>query len=316
MRVLITGAGMVGCHTASVLRQRGDDVRIVDVRPNPAYVARVAGPDVPADRVDVRDLPDLVAAVQRTRAEAVIHTAALIGGVAGESPWRGYTVNVTGTANVAQAAALGGARRLVHASTHGVYDRRRAPTDAPIPEDAPTGGRPRMYPATKVAVEALLPALTTASGLELVMLRFASAYGYGHFAGGSGIGIAISELIDAAARGVEATVPARLAEPDDLVYVKDVAEGVARAVHATDLNHEIYNIGSGVCSAPADLVAALQAVAPGFTAHVPDQSRGTASLAQPLDLTRARQDLGYEPAFGLVEGLRDCLEQRALMAEA
>lgn len=64
MKVLITGAGMVGCYTAAELVGLGDTVTLADMRPEPAYITRVAGPEVRTPTVDVRELPDLAAAIK------------------------------------------------------------------------------------------------------------------------------------------------------------------------------------------------------------------------------------------------------------
>ena len=106
MKVLITGAGMVGTYTAAELVGRGDTVTLVDLRPDPDYVRRVAGPDVRTRTVDVRELPDLVAAIGEAAPDVVLHTVAILSGVAQASPYRGFQINVVGTIVSAPAASL------------------------------------------------------------------------------------------------------------------------------------------------------------------------------------------------------------------
>src|SRR4029077_16716968 len=79
MRVLITGAGLIGCHTARELVERGDDVTFLDLAPRPDYIRHVVGRDLPMIRGDIRDLPCLVDAMQDVRPDCVIHLAALVG---------------------------------------------------------------------------------------------------------------------------------------------------------------------------------------------------------------------------------------------
>ena len=43
MRVLITGAGLIGTHTAKELIERGDDVTFFDFAPRPDYIRHVTG---------------------------------------------------------------------------------------------------------------------------------------------------------------------------------------------------------------------------------------------------------------------------------
>jgi UDP-glucose 4-epimerase len=316
MKVLITGAGMVGCYTAAELVARGDSVTLVDLRPDAAYVERVAGSEVRTRTVDVRELPDLVAAVQDAAPDVVLHTVAILSGVAQASPYRGFQVNVTGTINVAEAVRLAGVRRLVHSSTLGVH-RLEWPQEAPLTEDFPIGGATRIYPATKVAAEALLPAFAIAYKFELVMLRYPSLYGYGQYAGGSGIGLAISGLAQAALEGRPASIAAGLGETDEIGYVKDVARGVAAAIHADKLAHSVYHLGSGKVYTSNDVVAAFAQIVPGFTATRNEPVKDAATRRQPMNISRAREELGYEPRFDLVAGLTDYLaELRAARAAA
>ncbi len=80
--------------------------------------ARAAGWDVTAPRsaaVDVRDAAAVTAAVNDSRADAVIHTAYVRDTAAARA------VIVDGTANVVRAAA---GRRLIHVSTDVVFDGR------------------------------------------------------------------------------------------------------------------------------------------------------------------------------------------------
>ena len=306
MKVLITGAGMVGTYAAAELVARGDTVTLVDLRPDADYVRRVAGPEVRTRTVDVRELPDLVAAVDEAAPDVVLHTVAILSGVAQASPYRGFQINVVGTINVAEAVRLAGVRRLVHASTLGVH-RLQSPQEKALDEDFPIGGATRIYPATKVAAEALLPAFANAYGFELVMLRFPSLYGYGQYAGGSGMGLAISALAAAALDGRPGTITSGLGETDEIGYVKDVARGVAAAIHADALQHTVYHLGTGKLSTSQDVVAAFAKIVPGFSATRNEPAKEAAIRRQPMDNSRARTELGYEAKYDLVSGLTDYL---------
>jgi nucleoside-diphosphate-sugar epimerase len=41
MRIVITGAGLIGTHTAKELIERGDEVTFFDFAPKPDYIRRV-----------------------------------------------------------------------------------------------------------------------------------------------------------------------------------------------------------------------------------------------------------------------------------
>ena len=114
MRILITGCGLIGCYTAKELTERGDEVTFFDLQPNLDYLEKVLGRELAIIRGDIRELPALIEAMQRTRAEVVIHTAGLQGN---RTPYFGFQVNLIGTLNVAEAVRLTGVRRLIHASS-------------------------------------------------------------------------------------------------------------------------------------------------------------------------------------------------------
>jgi UDP-glucose 4-epimerase len=305
MRVFITAAGMIGCHTARELLDRGDEVTFFDIAPRPDYIKRVVKSDVPVVRGDVRELPGLIEAVQAFQPEVIVHTAGLIAGVAQLLPYRGFEINIMGTVNVAETARLTGVRRIVHASTLGVVDRA-APQEAPVTEEFQLGGNDSVYGTSKVACEQVLRAYARHYKLELALLRFAGVYGFGHFAGGSGVGIATDALVRAAIDGRPGVIQSGIPDTNEMVYVKDVAFGVAQAVHADRLPHHTYNIGVGELVTPDGIVAALQSTFPGFNATKADNyaAKGNPVL-QPFDISRARSELGYTPRYDLAAGLGD-----------
>jgi nucleoside-diphosphate-sugar epimerase len=309
MRVFITAAGMIGCHTARELLDRGDEVAFFDIAPRPDYIARVVKADVQVVRGDVRELPGVIEAVQAFKPDVIVHTAGLIAGVAQQLPFRGFEINVMGTVNVAEAARLTGVRRIVHASTLGVVDRS-ARQESAITEDFQLGGNDSVYGTSKVACEQILRAYARHYQLELALLRFAGVYGYGHFAGGSGVGIATFDLVRSAIDGKPGVIQSGIPDTNEMVYVKDVAQGVARAVHAERLTHHTYNIGVGELVTPADVTAAVARTFPGFTAtKAANYAVKGNPVLQPFDIGRARAELGYEPKYDLAAGIRDMADE-------
>ena len=117
MKVLITGAGLIGTHTAKELVDCGDDVTLFDVAPKADYIRHVTGRDLKVVHGDIRDLAALVDAFQRVHPECVIHLAASVGEANIQNVYAGFQVNLVATIDVAEAARLTGVRRIVHAST-------------------------------------------------------------------------------------------------------------------------------------------------------------------------------------------------------
>ena len=154
MRVLITGAGLIGTHTAKELIDRGDEVTFFDFAPRPDYIRHVTGKDLPVIRGDIRDLAALIDAFQTVRPECVIHLAASVGEANINNVYTGFQVNLVAAINVAEAVRLAGVRKLVHASTQAVYSGEDP--KVLLREDSPIDCRERVYNASKIGCEHVL----------------------------------------------------------------------------------------------------------------------------------------------------------------
>jgi len=100
-------------------------------------------------------------------------------------------------------------------------------------------------------------------------------------------------------------VELKVYETVDFIYVKDLANGIALAVHTSPLPHNVYNLGSGTLTTVEDIEAALKAIFPGVKI-----SRGKLTPARPrMDITRARTELGFNPEYKLETGLRDYIAE-------
>jgi len=295
MRVLITGAGLIGSHTARELVERGDEVTFFDFAPRPDYIRHVTGRDLPVIRGDIRDLAALVDAFQQFRPECVIHLAASVGEANINNVYTGFQVNLVAAINVAESVRLAGVRRLIHASTQALYVGED-PKEL-LYEDSAIDSRGRVYNASKLACEHVLRTYVAKHNFELALLRFAGVYGFRAVAGGPGV--AVQEAVWAATAGREAVLNAY--ESVDFIYVKDLANGIALAVHTSPLPHQVYNLGSGALTTVEDIEEALRKIFPGVA-----MSRGKLTPARPrMDITRARTDLGFSPEYKLEAGLRD-----------
>ena len=299
MRVLITGAGLIGTHTAKELLERGDEVTFFDFAPRPDYIRHVTGRDLPVIRGDIRDLAALVDAFQQVRPECVIHLAASVGEANINNVYAGFQVNLVAAINVAEAARLTGVRRLVHASTQALYVGED-PKEL-LREDSPIDCRERVYNASKLACEHVLRTYAAKHKLELALLRFAGVYGYHSVAGGPGV--AVQQAVWDAMAGKPVTL--NVYESVDFIYAKDLANGIALAVHTSPLPHQIYNLGSGTLTTVEDIEAALGKIFPDVK-----MSRGKLTPARPrMDISRARTELGFNPEYKLEAGLRDYVAQ-------
>ena len=115
-------------------------------------------------------------------------------------------------------------KRLIHASSQGVYDLSNPPEK--INREWRSNGAGRVYQASKVACDEVLTAYAAYYDFELALPRFASVYGYGPYTGGGNVGIDMHAMLTAALEGRLAPMGPGIADRNDFVYVKDIAQGL------------------------------------------------------------------------------------------
>ena len=307
MTTLITGAGLIGASFAQHAVRRGEPVIFLDPLPRRDFLKAKLG-NAPFEVVedDVRNIGALVDVLTSRKIETVLHTVSRIGHKAAKPLHEGFSLNVGGTQAVAEAARLAKVRRLVHISTFGVYDWRR-PTPKPIDEDFPRGnGVP--YSNFKTAQELILEAYQKTYGFELIVLRPANAFGAGHFWGGSGGGEKVQDLVLAGIEGRTARIPQEQTMAFEYVYAKDVGGAIDRAMTCPMPRFTAFNIGTGATTTFDQLVAAIKAKLPGLKVDI-EPGTPPVSRLQHLDLTRAREHLGWTPRYTLEAGLEDYIAE-------
>lgn len=307
MTTLVTGAGLIGTAFAQNALARGDKVIFIDPEPRTDFLAiKLGTKGYSLVRADVRDLPALVEAVKASGAETIIHTAGLIGGRVQQALSSAFDINLGGTRNIAEAARLNGVRRLIHISSLAVYDRRREPKGL-VSEDAPIG-QGRGYGNYKAAKELILDAYAAAFGFELIVLRPANVFGLGHYWSGSSGGQKMHNLIEAGFAGETARIAAVDTAAAEYVYAKDVGRAVDLAATVPLPSEHIFNIGTGIVSAFEDVVSAVKTLCPALKHEIGPGSPATERPA-PLDISRAKRHLGWEPRFTLRSAFEDYLEE-------
>jgi len=173
MAILVTGgAGYIGSVTVHLLRERDEEVVVLDNLGNGHRAAVPA--DVPFYQGDIGDR-ELVARIAREHdLEACVHFAALI--YVGESvdqPDRYYENNVAQGAVLLQSLIQAGVRRVVFSSTCATYgEPQRIPMDEEHPQQPENP-----YGWSKYFMERILTDCDPAYGLRFVALRYFNAAG-------------------------------------------------------------------------------------------------------------------------------------------
>jgi nucleoside-diphosphate-sugar epimerase len=98
----------------------------------------------------------------------------------------------------------------------------------------------------------------------------------------------------------------------EYLYVKDAAAGAISALKSDRAESRIYNIGTGTCTSVRELVAVAKTLFPGFDCEVGDGLWANETLNSwirgPLDVGRARRELGFSAEFDVERGMRDLAE--------
>ena len=308
MATLVTGIGLVGTSFAQEALKRGERLVFFDFQPRLEFLKRKLGEaKVDVIQKDIRDLPALVQAMKDHNVDTVVHTAGLIGARVAESLYSGLQINVIGTINVGEAVRLTGVKRLVHISTLSVYNRRLEGS-TPISEDFPLGdGFP--YGNSKVAKELMLEAYQNLYGFELIILRLANVFGLGHFWGGSGGGEKIQTLLEKGLRGEVARIPQEQTMSFEYVYAKDVGRAIDLAATVPLPAKTVFNIGNGQVLTFDELTAAVRRVLPTLRVEIIPGRPSHLSVKQPLDNSRAKQFLSWEPRFTMESAFEDYLRE-------
>ena len=308
MNILITGAGLIGSNAARHAVDAGHKVLLFDLSPNRDYIQTIVGKDK-ADVIaaDMRDLPALLAALEKFNIDTLVATAGLIGSRVQENSYTGATNNILGTINVLEASRLRKLRRLVYVSTFGVYDRNKI-TDSVIRETHPIGGH-NLYATTKVCSEHLIHAYTTMYNLDTIIIRPGGVFGRGFYVGGSTVGKVMRDLAMSMIKGNPITVDAKTYGPNEYVYGKDVGLALFLACQAQNPKQRIYNAGTGVVQGPEELAQVIRELSPKIEVKVRGTAGAEKSRSIPMDISVSKAELGYTPKFSLKEALRDYMDE-------
>ncbi len=296
MRVLITGAcGFVGGFTAVRFAREGHEIIGLDRKIRPIDPRHEVRP-YRLIEADIRDLPRIRAIVEEVRPDGIVHAAAVIRqGDGAADPVAMYRINVDGTMAVLEGARAVNAR-VVYVATATLYGNH---ADLhPLAEDArpePVG----IYDTTKLMAETMVITYNKVFGLDTVAVRPGYVWGPGSSTGGYFMDQVFNgETIDQE-QGAEL--------PMDMTYVKDLADGIYRAMTVRPITSRIFNITSGVHTRREEVADAVRRRVPGARINLGPGIPANSHLRGKSVLDRARSELGYEPQYMLENGMDDWL---------
>ncbi len=306
--LILGGRGFIGRHVALLLAHTGHNVMLADrVRPEYSF------PPDAAERISWQPLEFASADWDALVAEAaVVHHYAWtsIPASANNNPFGDLTSNVAGTLALLEALRRRGDARIVFASSGGtVYGRLQK---IPVSEDHPLMPI-TAYGAGKAAAEIYLGLYRALHGLDCRVARIANPYGAGqNLVRGQG---AVTTFVHRALTNQPIVIWGNGEVVRDYIHVTDVASAlVALALRPHLDKFRTFNIGSGTGVSLNDLIAELERRLNRRLDVRREPARPFDVPVSVLDISRARNILGWTPRLPFAEGIARTMSDLACNA--
>jgi nucleoside-diphosphate-sugar epimerase len=306
MRIVVTGgAGFVGSHLCERLLAEGNEVVCIDnlitgFRENVAD--QLGNPRFSFTQSDV-----IQPFVVEGPVDAIFHLASPA------SP-RGYLrrpletalVNSVGTNRLLELAVLKGARFLLASTSEAYGDPQIHPQTEEYWGNVNPNGIRSCYDEGKRFAEALTMVYLRESGVDARIVRIFNCYGP---RSDPEDGRLVPNFITQALAGQPMTVYGDGSQTRSLCYVSDLVDGLIRMMALPAGRGRVINLGNPDERTVLELAQVIRRLA---------ESTSPIDFVEPIsaddpqrrcpDITRARQELGWEPRVGLEEGLVETLD--------
>lgn len=228
--------------------------------------------------------------------EIIIHLAAQAGvRYSLTNPWAYETSNTLGTLNIFEVAKKNNIRRVIFASSSSVYGANKK---MPFSENDKTDTQISLYGATKKANEVLAYSYHHLYGIEVAALRFFTVYGpFGR------PDLALFKFCKKMLANQEINVYNNGDMKRDFTYISDVIDGIIACAFKKTLGYELYNLGD---DNPVQLMDFIRLIEKNLKVkakikYLPMQPGDVKETR--ADITKARNELGYDPKVKIEEGI-------------
>jgi UDP-glucose 4-epimerase len=312
--ILVTGgSGFLGLHATRALVDAGEQCVITRFNTGrmAPFLAEEVGRTVTVEQLDATDPAAIDALLEAYPCEVILHMVS--GGLAAQPATEEVYTHISSLAALIESAAKHGTRRIVFASSIGVY-RRVMGAGVGLTEDTPLPlVSPRAVEAFKKAGEVLGSFFSARADIEFVAARIGLTWGPSYKATTAAPPV---RLIKAALNG-EDSIPGAtiyLADGQDLGYGPDVGQGLALLATAPKkLEHPAYNVANGRMYTNQQVLDTVRA-----ECGMPDEwaPKGVAEGHEPnvppgvdwLDVSLISNELGYKARFDLAAQVADYAE--------
>jgi len=231
---------------------------------------------------------------------ALVHLAANTGVLPSiEDPVKDCMANVIGTLNLLEGARRNNVERFVFASSGAPLGEQVPPINE---EKVPKPLSP--YGASKLAGEGYCMAYYGSFGLKTVVLRFGNAYGPRSQRKSS----VVARFFKRAMSGERLEIYGEGNQTRDFIFVEDIVSAIIKSL-SSDVAGEVFQIATHrettvneLAEKVAELVERDTNVEVEVVKTTPNKGEMERSYS---DITKARDVLGFEPAYDLDRGLKE-----------
>lgn len=222
MKILITGgAGFIGSNLAKRLVEDGQQVVVLDSLLRGNKLDKATFEKIEFIKGDVRDL-DLVVNASKG-CDLIFHFAAVLGvDIVADNPVETMDVEVIGTRNVVTAAEVNNIKKIMYASTSGIYGH--SAIENALTEEVLVDPR-TSYAMAKRYNEIYLASHYEEKGLDVVSLRFFNVYGWNQ-----DNRMVIPRFFEQALSGENITVFGSGKQTRDFTFIDDTVEACVRLI--------------------------------------------------------------------------------------
>jgi nucleoside-diphosphate-sugar epimerase len=305
-RYLITGiAGFIGSTLAHALVEQGHEVRGID-NLSTGSLENLADirDEISFEEMDLQDVTGMKAACEGV--DFVLHQGAVASVPRSvNDPLGSHESNVNGTLNLLIAARNAKVKRIVYAASSSAYgDQPTQPKQEDMP---PLPLSP--YAVQKLACEYYIQSFYRAYGLEGICLRYFNIFGPRQAADSPYSGV-IAQFTFKMMAGETPTIFGDGLTSRDFNYVENAVSANLLACQAPSAvaTGRVFNIGTGQSQTLNEVYATIADYL-GFKAKPIYGPTRAGDIKHSLaDITRATEELGYQPKFGFHDGLRKTVE--------
>ena len=302
-KILITGgAGFIGSAVIAELQAHGHDIAVID---NLSFGNRdfINVPDDRFHNVDIRDRAAMAQVFAAYQPDWVIHLAAIhFIPYCNQHPYESADINISGTMHVLDLAGeTASVSKVFFASTaavYPIYDDAVSETHATGPLD--------IYGLSKLTGERLCSEFHQRTGIKTVICRFFNAFGPNET--NPHLIPEIQQQINAGKRTINL---GNLTPKRDFIHTSDMARAVRMLMTADGKGIDTFNLGRGIEYSVTEIVEAFERQLGEKITIEQEQSRirKTERMHLLADVSKLKAESGWEPEWGIDEGIATLIEQ-------